>query len=153
MSEERFMNPSRYFKDNKLIDFVAAILTGLGVWWLIFSATHSFLRPSVLNAEEIRSMSVKVGSFSLAALILFLWKRKPRAQWGWIPIAILGMIITSVIDEIIYRATATAEELNFMPAFSAFPLEIIIWLGPALVFMGIAHYIGLLITFRERRLP
>jgi hypothetical protein len=151
MSEKEIFYRKTYFEDNKLVDFLAAMLTGSGLWWLNFRWMMPLLRSPIPDVEELTRLAVKAGSFIIAALLLFLWKRRIRAQWGWILIAILGMVITSGIDEMIYRATATDRERNFMPAFSPFPVEIIVWLGHALVLMGVAHYIGLLVMMGKRK--
>ena len=92
---------------------------------------YGFVSPSSLALWPNKSLS--------------FWKHRLRIKWGWIVIAILGIVLTSVVDEIIYRATATPEELSFMPAFSPFPLEIVMMFWQALFIMAGAHYLGRLV--------
>ena len=72
-----------------------------------------------------------------------------RAQWGWVVIAILGLAIVAGIDEMISRANNP--EPDFFPEFSPFPMEIVLYIVPALLFMGAAHYVGLLIVSQRRK--
>lgn len=137
-------------RDNKLVDLIAAVLTGIGLSWLDLSNYPTFLILLTFK-DVLQSASIRIGAFVLVALLLFLWKHKLRTQWGWVAMAAFGMIIISIIDEMIYRATATAGELNFMPEFSPFPMEIVLYVMPALLFMGAAHYIGLLVVSRGRK--
>jgi len=92
-------------KDNKLVDLMAAVLTGVGLCWLDLSQHPAFLIP--LTSEDIlQSASIRIGAFVLIAMLLFLWKHKLRAQLGWVVIAILGLVIVAGIDEMISRAIA-----------------------------------------------
>lgn len=52
----------------------------------------------------------------------------------------------------IYRATASADELAFMAAFSPFPFEIVVFFWQALLIMAAAHYFGRLILVRIPKL-
>ena len=125
-----------------LVDLAAALFTGFAIWWLLDSIGF----PSEpFDSAAIRRLTVKLLAFIFPALLLSFWKHRLRIQWGWIVIAILGIVLTSVVDEIVYRATATPEELSFMPAFSPFPLEIIMMFWQALFIMAGAHYLGRLV--------
>jgi len=75
-------------KDNKLVDLIAAVLTGIGLCWLDLSNHPTFLIPLTFK-DILQSASIRIGVFVLVALMLFLWKHKLRAQWGWVVITIL----------------------------------------------------------------
>jgi len=125
-----------------LVDLAAALFTGFAIWWLLDSMAWPH---SPFDSAAIQRLTVKLLAFLLPALMLSFWKHRLRILWGWIVIAILGVCLTSVVDEIIYRATATPEQLSFMPAFSPFPLEIVMMFWPAVVIMAGAHYLGRLV--------
>jgi hypothetical protein len=135
-------------KDNKLVDLIAATLTGIGLCWLDLSNHPTFLIPLTFK-DILLSASIRIGVFVLIALLLFLWKHKLRAPWGWVVIAILGLIIVASVDEMISRANNP--EPDFLPDFSPFPMEIILCIVPALLFMGAAHYVGLLTVSQGRK--
>ncbi len=135
-------------KDNKLVDLLAAMLTGIGLCWLDLSNHPTFLIPLTFK-DIFQSASIRIGAFVLVALILFLWKHKLKAQWGWIVIAILGLMIVAGIDEMISRANNLEPE--FFAEFSPFPMEIVLYIMPALLFMGAAHYVGLLVVSQRRK--
>jgi hypothetical protein len=135
-------------KDNKLVDLIAAVLTGINLCWLDLSNHPTFLIPLTFK-DVLQSASIRIGSFVLITLMLFLWKHKLRAQWGWMVIAILGLTLIAGIDEMIFRAKNL--EPDAFDVFSPFPMEIIIYIAPAIIFMGIAHYAGLLIAAQKRR--
>ena len=143
---------ARSVKNSQVGDLCAAIITGLGIWWLGYSSTPAFLRSSPFESIELRNLIVKVLPFAFFSLALSLWKNRFRVRWGWIATAVVGLISVSLIDEIIYRVTSTAEEIAFMPAFSPFPLEIVMWLWPALLLMGVGHYLGTTLLARGSRL-
>jgi F0F1-type ATP synthase assembly protein I len=132
--------------DNKLVDLIAAILTGVGLCWLDLS--NRFLIPLTFK-DILQSASIRIGALVFVALMLFLWKHKLRTQWGWIVIAILGLTLIAGIDEMILRARD--REPDAFDVFSPFPLEIVIYIVPAVIFMGAAHYVGLLIMPQKRR--
>lgn len=134
--------------DNKLVDFVSAIVAGLGIWFLDFSNTPQFMRDAMGGLLFQRAL-IKVGSFALAALVLLAWKNRWRVRWGWIMIAAVAVIITATIDEFIYRRTVT--EPDFFAGFSPFPMEIVLFLLPALAVMGVTHFLGLMIQRRLGR--
>jgi len=125
-----------------LVDLAAALFTGFAIWWLLDSIGWPH---SPFDSAAIQRLTVKLLAFLLPALVLSFWKHRLRILWGWIVIAIVGICLTSVVDEIIYRATATPEQLSFMPAFSPFPLEIVMMFWPAVVIMAGAHYLGRLV--------
>ncbi|HZI20140.1 MAG TPA: hypothetical protein VEY09_16265 [Pyrinomonadaceae bacterium] len=135
-------------KDNKLVDLIAAALTGIGLCWLDLSNHPTFL--TALTFEDIlQNASIRIGAFALVTLALFLWKHKLRAQWGWAVIAILGLVIVAGINEVVSRADDP--EPGFFSDFSPFPMGVILYIVPALLFMGAAHYAGLLIVSRRRK--
>ena len=135
-------------KDNKLVDLIAAVLTGIGLCLLDLSNHPTFLIPLTFK-DVLQSASIRVGSFILIALLLFLWKQKLRAQWGWIVVAVLGLTVVAGVDEMISRANN--RELDFSAEFSPFPMEIILYIMPSLLFMGAAHYVGLLIVSQRHK--
>jgi hypothetical protein len=135
-------------KDNKLVDLIAAVLTGTGLCWLDLSNHPTFLIPLTFK-DVLQSASVRAGTFVLVALALFLWKHKFRARWGWAVIAVLGLTIVAGIDEVISRSNNP--EPDFFAEFSPFPMEIILYIVPALLFMGTAHYVGVLIVSQRRK--
>lgn len=135
-------------RSSRVVDCVAAVFTGLTIWWLEYSMLPSFMRPSILEPAVISSLFVKIGAFALTSLLFFFVRYRLSANFNWLLIAILGVVLTSVADEMVYRATATAKQLAFMPEFSSFPLEIVIFLCPALVLMAGLHYVGLFIVPR-----
>jgi hypothetical protein len=126
-----------------LVDLAAALFTGFAIWWLLDSMAWP---DSLFDSAAIQRLTVKLLAFLFPALMLSLWKHRLRILWGWAVIAILGIVLTSVVDEMVYRATATPQQLSFMPAFSPFPLEIVIMFWPALFIMAAAHYIGRLVV-------
>jgi hypothetical protein len=130
-------------KDNKLVDFVAATLTGIALYWLQQMPLLNLVVPLTFF-KILQSVLLKTIGFVFVALMLFLWKHKLRAQFGWIVIAVLGLTITAGIDEMILRADNP--EPDFFAAFSPFPMEIFLFIIPALFFMGLAHYIGVSIV-------
>jgi len=136
-------------KDNKLVDFISAILTGIGLYWLnhLMPVPNLLIPPTFF--EILQSVFLKVIGFILVAMILFLWKHKLRARFGWIVIAVLGLTITAAIDELISRANNP--EPNFFAAFSPFPMEIFLFIIPTFLFMGAAHYVGVSITSLKRK--
>jgi len=125
-----------------LVDLAAALFTGFAIWCLLDSLAWS---SSPFDLAAIQRLTVKLLAFLFPAFMLSFWRHRLRILWGWIVIAILGIGLTSVVDEIIYRATATPEQLSFMPAFSPFPLEIVMMFWPALFIMAGAHYVGRLV--------
>ena len=131
---------------SKSIDFVAAIITGLGVWMLNVSSIPSFLR-SHLSSVLIEEALVKVASFVLAALVVSIWRHHLRARYGWVLIACLGIVTTAVADELALRANNPEPE--FFAAFSPFPMEILLFGIPALVLMAVVHYGGLLLMLSK----
>ena len=135
-------------KDNKLVDLMATVLMSIGLCWLDLSNHPTFLTPLTFKGI-FQSASIRIGAFVLVTLALFLWKHKLRAQWGWVVIAILGLAIVAGIDEMISRANNP--EPDFFPEFSPFPMEIVLYIVPALLFMGAAHYVGLLIVSQRRK--
>jgi phosphoglycerol transferase MdoB-like AlkP superfamily enzyme len=142
----------KWLKNNRIAELCAAILTGFGLWWLEYSLAPKFLRSSLFEPTEFRRLFVKVSAFVVLSLALSLWKNRFRNRWGWIAIAVLGLASVSVIDEIIYRLTSSPEQLAFMPEFSPFPLEIVLWFWPTLLFMAAGHYLGATLFARESRL-
>lgn len=132
---------------NRLIDFLSAIVAGLAVWLLDFFNTPQFLRASMSGMLFQRAL-IKVGAFALAAVLVIAWKHRWRARWGWILIAIVSVVITATIDEFLYRRTVV--DPDFFAGLSPFPMEIVLFLLPALLFMGVMHYLGVAIekTFR-----
>src|ERR1044072_4579482 len=96
------------FKDNRIVDLIAAILTGLGLlkWDLLNYTTIERTYTVILQSAAIR-----IGSLVFAALLLFLWKHRIRAQYGWIAIALLGLVVICGIDEYIYQTTVA--DANF----------------------------------------
>lgn len=66
---------------SKSLDFVAAIITGSGVWPLSTSGIPSFLRPNMLSVITVDAL-IKVGCFALAALVVALWRNQLRARLG-----------------------------------------------------------------------
>ena len=125
-----------------IVDLAAALFTGFAIWWLLDSLAWP---KSPFDAAAIQRLPVKLIAFMLPALLLSFWKDWLRIHLGWIVIAIVGIVATSAVDEIIYRASATPEELSFMPAFSPFPLEIVMMFWPAVFIMACAHYLGRLV--------
>jgi hypothetical protein len=127
-------------KDTKLIDLSAALITGillfvLDLWdWLGFFKEIQFIISRALTWT---------GIFILVSLMLFLWNHKLRTQGGWILIALLGVTIVAGIHEMMARADDPDEYL--FRAYSFFPKEIGKYILPAILFMGIVHYFGLLI--------
>ncbi len=149
MREKSFPNSRLLrFNDNNFVDLLAAIITGFGLCWLDLSSWPLFLGP--LNFSHVfQSAVIRVGAFVLVALGLFLWKHQLRVRWGWLLIAILGLTVVALIDEMIYRATAADPE--FFSPFSPFPMEIVLFLVPTLLLMGGSHCIGQLVLSRRRR--
>jgi len=128
--------------DNKLVDFLSAIVAGLAIWFLDFSNIPQFQRLS-FREVILQSALIKVGSFGVAALLFLIWKNRWRARWGWILIAAVAVVISAAIDEFIYRKTVT--EPDFFAGLSPFPMEIVLFLLPGLAVMGAAHFLGLMI--------
>src|SRR5258706_13415707 len=126
----------REHPDNRLIDFLSAIVAGLAIWFLDFSNIPQFQRYS-FRWVILQSALIKVGSFCIAALLFLIWKTRWRARWGWILIAVVAVVISATIDEFMYRRTVT--EPDFFAGLSPFPMEIVLFLLPALVLMGAMH--------------
>jgi hypothetical protein len=122
------------------VDVVAAIVTGLVIWLFEYA-----LILDAFDATAIRSLVVKIACFALPAALLSLWKNRIRVLWSWIAIALFGLVLTSVVDEIIWRATATPEQRFFLPEFSPFPFEIVVWFWQALLIMAVTHFVGRLV--------
>lgn len=135
-------------KDNKIVDFVAAVFTGIALYWLQQMPLPNLVIPQTFF-QILQNVSVKTIGFVFVALTLFLWKHKLRARFGWIVIAVLGLIIAAGIDELILRANNP--EPDFFAAFSPFPMEIFLFIIPALFFMGLAHYVGVSIMFLKSK--
>jgi NhaP-type Na+/H+ or K+/H+ antiporter len=123
--------------EERLLDIAAAVLTGLAIGWVEYR-----LFERVLNAAALRDIAVKLFSFALPAALLSLWNNRIRVLWGWAVIAIVGLTLTAGIDEIIWRANATPEQRAFLPEFSPFPFEIVVWFWQAFLIMAVAHYFG-----------
>jgi hypothetical protein len=107
MSKENVSELSRSScRDNKIVDLCAAVITGLGLFFLklrMFS-TFSF-GPPPTYAELLQKVAILVGAFVLSALLFFVWRHPIRAKWGWIPIAIVGLVIMAKINDMIWEAT------------------------------------------------
>jgi len=131
------MNTLRKLAEERLLDIAAAVLTGFTIGCVEYG-----LFERVLNAAALRDTGVKVFSFALPAVLLSLWRNRVRLLWGWIVIGIVGLALTAGIDEIIWRATATPEQRAFLPEFSPFPFEIVVWFWQALLIMAVTHYVG-----------
>ena len=154
MNSENVLKSRRTsFKDNKGVDLFAAILTGLGLFFydLLIVPTPSFGAPPTYG-EILQKVTIRVGAFVVSALIFFVWRHPIRAKWGWIPIAIIGLIIMAQINEMIWRA-GMPEHIKKMPIFQAFGPSLIVYLYfvPTLVLMGAAHYSGMLLLAKGRK--
>lgn len=134
-------------KDNKLVDFVAAALTGIALYWLQQMPLPNLVIPLTFF-ETLQNVLLRTIGFVFVALTLFLWKHKLRARFGWVVIAVLGLVVTAGIDEMILRANNA--EPDFFSAFSPFPMEIFLFIIPALFFMGLAHYVGVSIMLKSK---
>lgn len=152
MSEEDVLKLVRpNFRDNKIVDLSAAIITGLGLLFyqsIIFPL--SSFATSQTYGEILQKVAIHIGPFVLSTLIFFVWKHPLRARWGWLPIAIMGLIILAKINDMIYEATI--QERDREPILEGLRyIEIYLFFMPTIILMGLAHYIGMLILARRRK--
>ena len=136
------------FKDNKSVDLFAAIITGIALCYLDLRQFPTFLVPLTYDVI-LQSALIRIGAFALIAVILFLWRHPLRAKFGWVAIAVLGLIIIAGIDDKIQQATT--DDPDFMLEFSAFPMEIILFIVPSLLVMGATHFVGVQLLSRKRK--
>lgn len=163
-------------EDNKLIDFVAALMPGLGmmlivgIGWLLIVGIgwDSF---SVPDDEPPDSFSIGIligflayslffiGSYAIAALLLFLWKARFRVQFGWILIALLGSVFAAMVPSVLGlflfdRLYPEDPSLKFhmqVMAVSMLPIKVLMSTALTLPVMAAVHYLGLALRKRRRR--
>jgi hypothetical protein len=133
-------------RDNRLVDVFSALVVGIGIWLLEFLNTPQFLRPAFRQA--LFAASFKAVPFVLVAVLLSMWNNRWRTRWAWLAIATIGILASAGIDEWVYRQTTT--DPDFFAGLSPFPMEIVLFLLPALVFMAVAQYLGVFIQRRLR---
>jgi hypothetical protein len=145
MSDSDSLSRRPDYSDNRLIDFSAAAATGLALCFFLMSWNVFHLLP------DIEMASVQIGSFMVAAAVVLPWRGRIRARWGWVAIAALGVAFTLSA----LAAMDWASGVDDCACGEAPPSDILIalvMLLPALTFMGAAHYLGLLIARKRRRL-
>ncbi len=146
MNREIITETSRpSFRDNRIVDIIAAFVTGLSLYFLesvIFPTPRLNISPTY--SEIFQKIAVPVGSFVVSALLFSSVKHPLRAKLGWLPIAICGLIIMAKINDMIWVASVQSQERE--PMFEAFRyMEIYLYFIPVIVLMGLAHYIGVFI--------
>jgi hypothetical protein len=133
-------------RDNRLVDVCSALVVGIGIWLLEFLNTPQFLRPGFRQA--VFAASLKAAPFVLIAVLLSMWNNRWRTKWAWVAIAAIGILAGAGVDELVYRTTTT--DSDFFAGLSPFPMEVVLFLFPALLFMAVAHYLGVFIQERLR---
>jgi hypothetical protein len=154
MSDSNPASQHRADGDNKLVDFIAAVATALALCLSFFL----FLRPSpmrfVSSTEFFEMTSTLVGGFALAAAAVLPWRHPVRARWGWAAIAALGVVFMYMAnvawDKVTGVDTCACGEADFSAAQQVVVLAVL-WLLPTLLFMGVFHYLGLLIGRKKRK--
>ena len=101
---------------------IFVIAQTFAIWWLEYSFVPAFLRS--FDATEVRRLLVKLVAFAVVALALSLWKHRLRIHWGWIAIAMIGLVLTSAIDEMISR-NCHCRGTSFHACVFPFPFEIV----------------------------
>ena len=153
MSDSNLVSQQPAYSDNKLVDFLAAVATALSLCLSFFLFRPSPLR-FVLSAEVIEMVSTLVGGFALAAAVVLPWRHPVRARWGWAAIAVLGVAFMYVagvaLDKITGVDNCACGEEGLSIAASVV-MWAVLWLPPSLLFMGIFHYLGLLIGRHRRK--
>jgi hypothetical protein len=132
----------------KLVDFVAAFITALSLWCLSLGLIIPDLLWRLLP-YHVKFAFAGVCCFAVVTLLTFLIPEKLRTHIGWLIIAVLGLVLSAYVKELIQRATET--EPDFFEAFSPFPFEIFLFLLPSLALMGITHYLGVRLFSAKRR--
>lgn len=131
-----------------MVDVVAAIIAALAISSLEFLNIPQFLRASLLPVV-VQGALIKTAAFILSALFLIVWRYRWRRRWGWIVIATLGTLLAAGIDEFRYRRSTS--EPDFFVGLSPFPMEIILFLLPALLVMAGAHFLGIFLQNRFQK--
>lgn len=137
-------------EDNKLVDLVAALLSGLvgqlPAWSIL--GEYSPGPGGFTGVMYVASSLVGMGAYALAALLVFQSNKRMRARWGWMLIAVLGPIFAVLMLDLMFDLLVSKE-----PDFKRLDL---IWVIMTFMFMqftvlvmAAAHYLGL--ALRKRR--
>ncbi len=128
-----------HFEDNKLVDFIGALLSAILIQALLIIPRYG---PSLFDVTARLTM---VGSFTLVALLLFLWKSRWRARWGWLLIAIIGAVVPALLIYILhlmFDARLSPEDKN-AGSEGIFLVVPILCMVIAMPVMAAVHYLGL----------
>ena len=130
------------YQDNKLIDLIAAVISSLAVsyrrQWGI-----SLTTPTWNSLNDFTSTAIYIVAYALAALLVFRWNTVFRVRFGWIFIAVIGSVVSAVLNELIFKSTGQDE---FFRGASFFPIVLMLYLFISLAVMAIFHYLGLVVS-------
>jgi hypothetical protein len=147
MDEDSVHSLTPQSPDTNLIDLLAAILTGVfadGFWIILrFVGMQDPGHEDPLPYYGVRGLLIRVGSLVFAVLIVALWKHPLRVKWGWILVALLGTGIIAGICVAVVENSVSLRDMMLMGLIVAMMVGI-----PALILMGAAHYIGVLVWLR-----
>ncbi len=127
------------YEDNKLVDFVSAVLSGLAISYRT-QAVVSFAKPMWSTTGDIVSTVTYIGAYAVVSLLMFQWKSHTRIKYGWILIAVIGSILCAMADELIFSRSDPDDVLQ---GVSLFPIGFVFYLLLTCPIMAAGHYIGL----------
>jgi hypothetical protein len=131
-------------KDNKIIDFIAAIASGLAVSYYTQSMV-AFLKPLWSTSDDFKALALYTSATAVTALLMLQWNNRFRVKYGWILIAIIGAILCALTDEFILTRD---DPDGVLQGQSLLPIGVVIYSFVTLPVMALVHYLGLIARSR-----
>lgn len=131
-------------KDNKVIDFVAAMVSGIAVSYYAQSMI-TFLRPPWSTLDDVKALIIYVTALVAVALLIFQWNNRFRVKYGWALIAVIGAVLCALTDELMFSRN---DPDGVWQGQSLFPIGVVLYSLITLPVMACVHYFGLVVKGR-----
>lgn len=131
-------------KDNRFIDFAAAVAGGLAVSYYAQSAT-AFLKRPWSTAEDFQLTAIYAAAYALAAILVLPWGGRLRRDYGWVAVAVIGALFCALAD------TRLADAGEAARGESLLPVGVVLYSLISLPVIAVVRYLAIVLRDRQRR--